>query len=157
MKVELRVNGVSRTADVKPRKTLLDTLRENFQLNGAHAGCEHGVCGACTVLVDGEPVRSCLMFAVQAHGAEIRTVEGLAGEDGTLHPVQQAFHELHGMQCGFCTTGFLMSLTGLFEERPDADEDEVLDALSGNLCRCTGYANIVAAARRAQQLLAARP
>jgi carbon-monoxide dehydrogenase small subunit len=155
--VELVVNGRPDSADAEPRLLLSDFLRHRLGLTGTHVGCEHGVCGACTVLVDGEPVRSCLMFAVQAHGAEIRTVEGLAGEDGTLHPVQQAFHELHGMQCGFCTPGFLMSLTGLFEERPDADEDEVLDALSGNLCRCTGYANIVAAARRAQQLLAARP
>jgi carbon-monoxide dehydrogenase small subunit len=155
--VELVVNGRPDSADAEPRLLLSDFLRHRLGLTGTHVGCEHGVCGACTVLVDGEPVRSCLMFAVQAHGAEIRTVEGLAGEDGTLHPVQQAFHELHGMQCGFCTPGFLMSLTGLFEERPDADEDEVLDALSGNLCRCTGYVNIVAAARRAQQLLAARP
>jgi carbon-monoxide dehydrogenase small subunit len=155
--VELVVNGRPDSADAEPRLLLSDFLRHRLGLTGTHVGCEHGVCGACTVLVDGEPVRSCLMFAVQAHGAEIRTVEGLAGEDGTLHPVQQAFHELHGMQCGFCTPGFLMSLTGLFEERPDADEDEVLDALSGNLCRCTGYANIVAAARRAQQRLAARP
>jgi aerobic carbon-monoxide dehydrogenase small subunit len=155
--VELVVNGRPYSADAEPRLLLSDFLRHRLGLTGTHVGCEHGVCGACTVLVDGEPVRSCLMFAVQAHGAEIRTVEGLAADDGTLHPVQQAFHELHGMQCGFCTPGFLMSLTALFDEKPEAGEDEVLDALSGNLCRCTGYANIVAAARRAQHLLAGRP
>jgi carbon-monoxide dehydrogenase small subunit len=154
--VEVVVNGRRHTAEAEPRLLLSDFLRHRLGLTGTHVGCEHGICGACTVLVDGEPVRACLMFAVQADGAEIRTVEGLAAEDGPLHPVQQAFHELHGMQCGFCTPGFLISLTALFEQRPDADEDELLDALSGNLCRCTGYANIVAAARRAQQLLAQR-
>jgi carbon-monoxide dehydrogenase small subunit len=154
--VEVVVNGVGHSAEAEPRLLLSDFLRHRLGLTGTHVGCEHGICGACTVLVDGEPVRACLMFAVQADGAEIRTVEGLAAEDGPLHPVQQAFHELHGMQCGFCTPGFLLSLTALFEQRPDADDDELLDALSGNLCRCTGYANIVAAARRAQQLLAER-
>jgi carbon-monoxide dehydrogenase small subunit len=153
---DIVVNGRRYTVEVEPRLLLSDFLRHRLGLTGTHVGCEHGICGACTVLVDGEPARSCLMFAVQADGAEIRTVEGLAPEDGPLHPVQQAFHELHGMQCGFCTPGFLLSLTALFEQRPDADEDELLDALSGNLCRCTGYANIVAAARRAQQLLAER-
>jgi aerobic-type carbon monoxide dehydrogenase small subunit (CoxS/CutS family) len=155
--VEVVVNGRRYSAEAEPRLLFSDFLRHRLGLTGTHVGCEHGVCGACTILVDGEPARSCLMFAVQADGAEIRTVEGLAAEEETLHPVQQAFHELHGMQCGFCTPGFLMSLTALFEQRPDADEDELLDALSGNLCRCTGYANIVAAARRAQQLLAGRP
>ena len=154
--VEVVLNGRPHTAEAEPRLLLSDFLRHRLGFTGTHVGCEHGICGACTVLLDGEPVRSCLMFAVQADGAEIRTVEGLAAEDGPLHPVQQAFHELHGMQCGFCTPGFLISLTALFEQRPDADEDELLDALSGNLCRCTGYANIVAAARRAQQLLAER-
>ena len=155
--VEVVLNGRPHTAEAEPRLLLSDFLRHRLGFTGTHVGCEHGICGACTVLLDGEPVRSCLMFAVQADGAEIRTVEGLAAEDGPLHPVQQAFHELHGMQCGFCTPGFLISLTALFEQRPDADEDELMDALSGNLCRCTGYANIVAAARRAQQLLAERP
>jgi carbon-monoxide dehydrogenase small subunit len=155
--VEVVVNGRRYTADAEPRLLLSDFLRHRLGFTGTHVGCEHGICGACTVLLHGEPIRSCLMFAVQADGAEIRTVEGLAAEDGPLHPVQQAFHELHGMQCGFCTPGFLISLTALFEQRPDADEDELMDALSGNLCRCTGYANIVAAARRAQQLLAERP
>jgi len=155
-RVEVVVNGRPYSADTEPRLLLSDFLRHRLGLTGTHVGCEHGVCGACTVLVDSEPVRSCLMFAVQADGAEIRTVEGLAAEDGPLHVVQQAFHELHGMQCGFCTPGFLMSLTALFERHPDANEDEQLDTLSGNLCRGTGYANIVAAARRAQQLLAER-
>jgi aerobic-type carbon monoxide dehydrogenase small subunit (CoxS/CutS family) len=154
--VEVVVNGRPGSGYAEPRLLLSDFLRHRLGLTGTHVGCEHGVCGACTVLVDGEPVRSCLMFAVQADGREIRTVEGLAAEDGTLHPVQQAFHELHGMQCGFCTPGFLISLVALFDERPDADEDELLDALSGNLCRCTGYTNIVAAARRAQQLVTER-
>jgi aerobic-type carbon monoxide dehydrogenase small subunit (CoxS/CutS family) len=150
------LNGRPQAGEAEPRLLLSDFLRHRLGATGTHVGCEHGICGACTVLVDGEPVRSCLMFAVQAHGAAIRTVEGLAPADGPLHPVQQAFHELHGMQCGFCTPGFLMSLTALLEQRPDADEDELLDALSGNLCRCTGYANIVAAAKRAQQLLGER-
>jgi len=148
MKVELRVNGISRTADVEPRKTLLDTLRENFLLNGAHAGCEHGVCGACTVLIDGEPVRSCLMFAVQADGRQIRTVEGLAN-GAELHPVQQAFIENHGLQCGFCTPGFLMLATGVLEREPDISDEDLIDVLSSNLCRCTGYENIVKAVRAA--------
>jgi len=148
MKVELRVNGISRTADVEPRKTLLDTLRENFQLNGAHAGCEHGVCGACTVLIDGEPVRSCLMFAVQADGRQIRTVEGLAN-GAELHPLQQAFIENHGLQCGFCTPGFLMLATGVLEREPDISDEDLIDVLSSNLCRCTGYENIVKAVRAA--------
>jgi len=154
--VAVVVNGRRYTTDAEPRLLFSDFLRHRLGLTGTHVGCEHGVCGACTVLVDGEPARSCLMFAVQAEGRQIRTVEGLAADDGTLHPVQQAFHELHGMQCGFCTPGFLISLVALFDERPDAGEDELLDALSGNLCRCTGYASIVAAARRAQQLLAER-
>ena len=147
----MTVNGVERAATAEPRTLLSDFLRHRLRLTGTHVGCEHGVCGACTVLLDGEPVRSCLIFAVQAHGGELRTVEGLAPGDEELHPVQQAFHEAHGMQCGFCTPGFLMSLVALLEEKPDADEDELLDALSGNLCRCTGYANIVAAARTAQR------
>jgi carbon-monoxide dehydrogenase small subunit len=130
---------------------LSDFLRHRLRLTGTHVGCEHGVCGACTVLLDGEPVRSCLMFAAQAEGAALRTVEGLAGPGGELHPVQQAFHEAHGMQCGFCTPGFLMSVVALLEENPAPTDDELIDALSGNLCRCTGYANIIAAARAARE------
>ena len=148
MKVNLRINGVSRTADVEPRTTLLDALREKFLLNGAHAGCEHGVCGACTVLVDGEPARSCLMLAVQARGADIRTVEGLA-HDGVMNPLQQAMWESHGFQCGFCTPGFLMQITALLTENPDPSESEIREALSGNLCRCTGYESIVNGVLRA--------
>jgi carbon-monoxide dehydrogenase small subunit len=147
--VRLTVNGTETAAEAEPRLLLSDFLRHRLKLTGTHVGCEHGVCGACTVLFDGEPVRSCLMFAVQADGAEIVTVEGLAA-DGPLHPVQQAFHEAHGMQCGFCTPGFLISLLGLFEAAPDASDEELLDSLSGNLCRCTGYANILSAARTAQ-------
>jgi aerobic-type carbon monoxide dehydrogenase small subunit (CoxS/CutS family) len=143
MKVELRINGVTRSADLEPRKTLLDALRENFLLNGAHAGCEHGVCGACTVLLDGEPVRSCLMLAVQARHHEISTVEGLTGKGGEYHPLQQAMHDHHGLQCGYCTPGILMTMTAFLDENPAPDEDAVREALSGNLCRCTGYQNIV--------------
>jgi carbon-monoxide dehydrogenase small subunit len=119
-------------------------------LTGTHVGCEHGVCGACTVLLDGEPVRSCLIFAVQAEGAEVTTVEGLAPADGELHPIQQAFHEHHALQCGFCTPGFLISLLAVLRSSPQASDDELLDSLSGNLCRCTGYANILAAAKQAR-------
>ncbi|HET8673195.1 MAG TPA: (2Fe-2S)-binding protein [Thermoleophilaceae bacterium] len=149
--VEIRVtlNGEERTASVEPRLLLSDFIRHRARLTGTHVGCEHGVCGACTVLVDGEPQRSCLMFAVQADGASIETVEGLAG-DGELQPVQQAFHDAHGLQCGFCTPGFLMSLTALLRDNPRADDDELLDVLSGHLCRCTGYVNIIEAARLAR-------
>ena len=155
MKVDLRINGASRSADIEPRKTLLDALRENFLLNGTHAGCEHGVCGACTVLVDGEPVRSCLMFAVQADGYEITTIEGLASAPGELSVIQDAFCETHGLQCGFCTPGMLVTLTELLRENPAPSEDEVREALTGNLCRCTGYAGIVKAALDAAQRLRA--
>ena len=152
--VRITVNGRPQVAQADARMLLSDFLRHRLGLTGTHVGCEHGVCGACTVLLDGEPVRSCLMFAVQADGATVRTVEGLAGPTGELHPVQQAFHEAHGMQCGFCTPGFLMSVVALLEERPDASDDEVIDALSGNLCRCTGYANIVTAAKIARERMA---
>jgi aerobic-type carbon monoxide dehydrogenase small subunit (CoxS/CutS family) len=153
MRLRLTVNGVEREADAEPRLLLSDFLRHRLGLTGTHVGCEHGVCGACTVLVDGEPQRSCLILAVQVDGAAVTTVEGLAGADGALHPVQQAFHECHGLQCGFCTPGFLVSLVSLFRDRPDATEEELLDVLSGHLCRCTGYRNIVAAARLAQERL----
>jgi carbon-monoxide dehydrogenase small subunit len=143
-KVEVRftVNGVERTVRVEPRRTLGDALREDCGLTGTHLGCEHGVCGACTVLVDDASVRSCLMFAVQAEGARIRTVEGLADGD-TLHPLQQAFWDNHGLQCGFCTPGFLMLAAGILERDPEIGEAELREALSSNLCRCTGYQNIL--------------
>ena len=141
----LRVNGAEYRIATEPRRTLADALREECGLTGTHLGCEHGVCGACTVLVDGEPVRSCLMFAVQAQDAEIRTVEGLADADGTLHPLQEAFWRHHGLQCGFCTPGFLMLSAGVLETRPDIGDDELREALSSNLCRCTGYQTIVEA------------
>jgi aerobic carbon-monoxide dehydrogenase small subunit len=145
----MTVNGRERSDDVEPRLLLASYLREVCGLRAANIGCDTTSCGACTVLVDGEPQRSCLMFAVQADGCSIETIEGLAGEE--LHPVQQAFHEAHGMQCGFCTPGFIMSLVALLRTNPDADDDELLDTLSGNLCRCTGYVNIVEAARLARE------
>ena len=145
--VVLEVNGAEYAVAVEPRRTLADALREDCGLTGTHLGCEHGVCGACTVLIDGEPVRSCLMFAVQATGAEIRTVEGLAAADGTLHPLQEAFWRHHGLQCGFCTPGFLMLGAGVLERRPHIDDDELREALSSNLCRCTGYQTIIEAVR----------
>jgi aerobic carbon-monoxide dehydrogenase small subunit len=141
-RVSITVNGRSIEGDVEPRRLLADFLREDAHLYGTHLGCEHGVCGACTILLDGEPVRSCLMLAVQADGAALTTVEGLAGEDG-LHPLQEAFSEHHALQCGFCTPGFLLTSLYLIREQPDLDEDEIREALSGNLCRCTGYQNIV--------------
>jgi aerobic carbon-monoxide dehydrogenase small subunit len=140
--VGFTVNGEARTVSVEPRRTLGDALREDCGLTGTHLGCEHGVCGACTVLVDDAPVRSCLMFAVQAEGARIRTVEGLADGD-KLHPLQQAFWDNHGLQCGFCTPGFLMLAVGVLERDPEIDEAGLREALSSNLCRCTGYQNIL--------------
>jgi carbon-monoxide dehydrogenase small subunit len=148
MSIELQVNGQTHRLDVEPRMTLLDCLRDKLLLTGAHAGCEHGVCGACTVLVDGQPIRACLMFAVQAEGVAIRTIEGLATGDA-LHPVQRAFIAHHGVQCGFCTPGFLMLATGVLEREPDISDDELREVLSSNLCRCTGYQNIVTAVRAA--------
>jgi carbon-monoxide dehydrogenase small subunit len=143
-KVTLNVNGTRYETEVEPRRTLADAIRDDCGLTGTHLGCEHGVCGACTVLVDGRPVRSCLMFAVQAEGAEIRTVEGLADGD-ELHPLQRAFWEHHGLQCGFCTPGFLMLAAGVLEADPAIDDEELRDVLSSNLCRCTGYQNILKA------------
>jgi carbon-monoxide dehydrogenase small subunit len=148
MTVRLTVNGAPQRMVVEPRKTFADALREDLGLTGTHLGCEHGVCGACTVLVDGEAMRSCLMFAVQADGADVVTVEGLAGPDG-LSDVQAAMRECHGLQCGFCTPGFVVTITALLERNPDPDDDEIRDALSGNLCRCTGYQGIVKAVRAA--------
>ena len=144
----LKVNGRSYEVRIEPRRTLADALREDCGLTGTHLGCEHGVCGACTVLVDGDPVRSCLMFAVQAEGAEIRTVEGLADGD-QLHPLQQAFWDHHGLQCGFCTPGFLMLAAGVLEKRPSISGEELRHILASNLCRCTGYQNIIKAVRAA--------
>jgi carbon-monoxide dehydrogenase small subunit len=146
--ITLTVNGRGYAMRLEPRRTLLDAIRGECGLTGTHMGCEHGVCGACTVLVDGEPIRACLMFAVQAQGSVIRTVEGLAaGEE--LGPLQRAFIAHHGVQCGFCTPGFLMLATGVLEREPDISDDELRDVLSSNLCRCTGYQNIVAAVRAA--------
>ena len=149
MRIRVEVNGRRLDADVEPRTLLSDFLRHNVGLTGTHVGCEHGVCGACTVQVDEVPVRACLMFAVQVDGRSVRTVEGLEGEDGTLHPLQRAFHERHALQCGFCTAGLLMSLEPFLRERPDASEEEIREALAGNLCRCTGYEGIVEAVRQA--------
>jgi len=140
--VTFTVNGVERMIRVVPRRSLADALREDCGLTGTHLGCEHGVCGACTVLVDDQPVRSCLMFAVQAEGTRVRTVEGLAAGD-KLHPLQQAFWDHHGLQCGFCTPGFLMLAVSILERDPDIAESELRAALSSNLCRCTGYQNIL--------------
>jgi carbon-monoxide dehydrogenase small subunit len=147
--VEMTVNGERRRGVVDARLTLADFLREDCALTGTHLGCEHGVCGACTVLLDGEAVRSCLMFAVQAAGAEVTTIEGLGGPDGALSPIQDAFREEHGLQCGFCTPGFVVSVTALLQENPKPSETEIREALSGNLCRCTGYQGIIGAVRRA--------
>ena len=144
--IAVTVNGSRYDLQVETRLTLVDCLRHHIGLSGTHVGCEHGVCGACTVLFDGQAVRSCLMFAVQADGAMVTTVEGLADENGQLHPLQQAFHDNHGLQCGFCTPGVLMSLLEFLQHNPAPTEAEVREALSGNLCRCTGYQGIVAAA-----------
>jgi carbon-monoxide dehydrogenase small subunit len=154
--VRVVVNGAERRARVIPRMLLADLLRDQLGLTGTHLGCEHGACGACTVLMDGEPVRSCLVFAVQAHGARVQTVEGLAGGDGAaLHPLQEAFRARHALQCGFCTPGILMTLAAYLERHPAPSEAEVREALSGNLCRCTGYQNIVQAALDAAATLRA--
>jgi len=147
--IEMNVNGRSRRALVEPRLTLADFLRERCQLTGTHLGCEHGVCGACTVLLDGQAVRSCLVFAVQADGTEITTVEGIAAPDGELSPVQAAFRDQHGLQCGFCTPGFITSVTAFLRDCPDPTDEQIRDALSGNLCRCTGYQGILKAVRAA--------
>ena len=147
--VSLTINGIAYTGDAEPRLLLADFIRQECGLTGTHLGCEHGVCGACTVLVGGEPMRSCLMFAVQAQGRKIRTVEGLANGD-ELHPLQRAFITHHGLQCGFCTPGFLMLAVNALEQHPDIDDEDLLDILASNLCRCTGYQNIVKAVRAAR-------
>lgn len=153
--VTLVINGQTHNISVEPRRTLADAIREDCGQTGTHIGCEHGVCGACTVLIDGEPVRSCLMFAVQADGKAIRTVEGLA-EGGKFHPLQQAFMDCHGLQCGFCTPGFLMLATGVLEREPDISDEDLVDVLSSNLCRCTGYQNIIKAVRIAAEQMRSR-
>jgi carbon-monoxide dehydrogenase small subunit len=153
--LNLMVNGQPTNRQVEPRLLLSDFLRHELGLTGTHVGCEHGVCGACTVQFDGKPVRSCLMLAVQADGHEVTTVEGLASSRALLHPLQQAFWEAHGLQCGFCTPGFLMTLVPFLAENPDPSEREIREAISGNLCRCTGYQNIVAAVRLAADRLGA--
>lgn len=143
--VVLTVNGERYEIDVETRMTLADCIRHQIGKTGTHLGCEHGVCGACTVLVDGRSARSCLMLAVQANGAEITTIEGIASENGEWHPLQQAFHEHHALQCGFCTAGIMTSMVEFLRENPDPNEEEVREALSGNICRCTGYQGIVTA------------
>ena len=152
--IRVTVNGHAHERTVEVRKTLADFLREDLDLTGTHLGCEHGVCGACTVVMDGEAVRSCLLFAVQADGKELLTVEGLADGD-SLHPIQEAFWEHHGLQCGFCTPGFLMTLYCFLRDCPHPSEAEIREALAGNLCRCTGYQNIVIAAKAAAEKLSA--
>jgi carbon-monoxide dehydrogenase small subunit len=155
--VHITVNGRARTATVEPRLTLADFLRDACRLTGTHLGCEHGVCGACTVLVDGAAVRSCLMFAVQADGAEVTTIEGIGSPDGELSAVQQVFRDCHGLQCGFCTPGFVVSVTAFLRDNPSPTDTEIRQALSGNLCRCTGYQGIVKAVRQAADTLGGAP
>ncbi len=152
--VEINVNGAMRTADVEPRTTLLDCLRDEMKLTGAHAGCEHGVCGACTILLDGEPARACLMFAVQADGYRITTVEGLAPAPGELGIVQDAFCETHGMQCGYCTPAMVLTAHALLARNASPTREEIVEAISGNICRCTGYGQIIEAIEVAARRLA---
>ena len=150
----IRVNGIDREPPTDPRHLLSDYLRHQLHLTGTHVGCEHGVCGCCTVLVDGEPVRSCLMLGVQADGCEVVTIEAVERPSGELHPIQQAFHECHGLQCGFCTPGFVMTVMGLLRDNPNPTDEEIEEGISGNLCRCTGYASIRRSVRRAAELMA---
>ena len=147
--IVVHVNGRERRARVEPRLTLADFVRERCGLTGTHLGCEHGACGACTVLLDGDAVRGCLVFAVQADGAEVTTIEGVGGRDGELSPVQAAFRDEHGLQCGFCTPGFVLSVTAFLRDNPTPTDDEIREGLSGNLCRCTGYQGILRAIRAA--------
>ena len=154
--ITLNINGRDYAARTEPRRTLVDVIRDDCGLTGTHIGCEHGICGACTIILDDEAVRACLMFAVQADGKKIRTVEGLANGD-TLHPIQQAFIDHHGLQCGFCTPGFLMLAVNVLERQPDISDEDMLDVLASNLCRCTGYQNIIKAVRAARdEMKAAR-
>jgi carbon-monoxide dehydrogenase small subunit len=149
VEVTMTVNSEARHIRVEPRMTLADALREKLHLTGTHLGCEHGVCGACTVFVGGAAIRSCLMFAVQADGAEVTTIEGIAGPDGELSVVQAAFRDCHGLQCGFCTPGFVMSVTAFLGDHPNPTDEEIREGLSGNLCRCTGYQGIIRAVHQA--------
>jgi carbon-monoxide dehydrogenase small subunit len=154
--VRLTVNGHEYSREVEIRKLLTDFLRDDLGLTGTHVGCEHGVCGACTILWNGEAVRSCLVFAVQVNGADLKTVEGLAPNPTELHPLQQKFWEHHGLQCGFCTPGILLTAEALLKEKPDPTEEDIRQWISGNLCRCTGYQNIVTAIREAAKAMAAK-
>ena len=154
--VRLTINGREYSREVEIRKLLTDFLRDDLGLTGTHVGCEHGVCGACTILWNGEAVCSCLVFAVQANGANLKTVEGLAPSATELHPLQKKFWELHGLQCGFCTPGILLTAEALLKENPDPSEEEIRESISGNLCRCTGYQNIVTAIREAAKAMAAK-
>ena len=156
-RIQLSVNGTPIEAVVEARLTLADFLREGCGLTGTHLGCEHGVCGACTVLLNGAAVRSCLVFAVQADGMEVDTVEGVAAADGELSPVQAAMRDCHGLQCGFCTPGFVMSITALLRDNPDPTDEQIREGLSGNVCRCTGYQGIVNAVRLAAERMSATP
>jgi carbon-monoxide dehydrogenase small subunit len=156
MEISVTMNGTARTADVEPRMLLAHVIREEFGLTGTHVGCDTTSCGACTVLLDGSPVKSCTMFGVQADGREVTTVEGLAGADG-LHPVQAAFQEEHGLQCGYCTPGMMLVGAALLERNPDPTDDDIRWAISGNICRCTGYMNIVKAIQTAAKAKAAAP
>jgi aerobic carbon-monoxide dehydrogenase small subunit len=149
--IVVHVNGAARRARVEPRLTLADFIRERCHLTGTHLGCEHGVCGACTVLLDGDAVRACLVFAVQADGAEVTTIEAIGGPDGELSPVQAAFRDHHGLQCGFCTPGFVISVTALLRDNPKPTDQEIREGLSGNLCRCTGYQGILRAVQAAAE------
>ena len=153
----MRVNGEERPGPPGPRRLLSDYLRRDLGLTGTHVGCEHGVCGCCTVLLDGRPVRSCLMLALQAEGHEVTTIEGLAAEGEPLHPVQQAFHECHALQCGFCTPGFVLAVKGLVDANPSPSDSEIEAGIAGNLCRCTGYAGIRRAVSRAAELMGGTP
>ncbi|WP_144901419.1 (2Fe-2S)-binding protein [Halobellus captivus] len=158
--ITLTINGTERTTEVEPRRLLVHAIREDLDMTGTHIGCDTGNCGACTILVDGEPIKSCLMFAAQADGSELMTVEGmedLPESDGELHPLQEGFHEEHGLQCGYCTPGMLMAGKALLDENPDPSEAEIREAISGNLCRCTGYQNIVKSIEYASEKLAAQP
>jgi len=156
VEIKLTVNGAGHEGRAEPRKLLVDFLREDLGLTGTHAGCEHGICGACTVMVNGEAARSCIMLAVQANGAEIRTIEGLA-EDGKLHPLQEAFHREHGLQCGFCTPGMLIAALDFLRTNPSPTEEEIREAMSAVICRCTGYRNIVRAVAAAAEKMRAKP
>ena len=150
----ITVNGEAHRVDAEPRKLLCDVIREDLRLTGTHVGCEQGVCGSCTVLLDGEPVRSCLMFAIQADGASLETIESLGTDATNLHPIQNAFWEKHGLQCGFCTPGMVLTAKAFLEENPDPTEEEIRKAIAGNICRCTGYVFIVEAIRAAAEEMA---